>query len=82
MNRQLHVTLNKELIGTLFENQGIWSFQYETSWLATGYSLAPGLPLTPEKIEDGGLGDMRQTQPAELDRRMRCEQASRVTGGD
>ena len=33
-------------------------------------------------FEDGGLGDMRQTQPAELDRRMRCEQAGRATGGD
>jgi serine/threonine-protein kinase HipA len=54
VNRKLNVYLDKEIIGTLFENRGIWSFQYETSWVATGYSLAPGLPLTLEKIQDGG----------------------------
>lgn len=39
MNRELHVYLDQVRIGTLFENQGIWSFKYEQSWVETGRPL-------------------------------------------
>lgn len=54
MTRTLRGFIDGEPVGTLYENQGIWSFQYEARWVAHGVPLSPGLPLTPTLIEDGG----------------------------
>lgn len=54
MTRTLDVFIDAEPVGTLFENQGIWSFQYAESWVTGGYGLAPGLPLSTVPIVDGG----------------------------
>ncbi|QDD63555.1 type II toxin-antitoxin system HipA family toxin [Herbaspirillum seropedicae] len=54
MNRELDVYLDERLIGKLFENSGVWSFQYDQDWLRTGHELSPGLPLTTSLHEDGG----------------------------
>lgn len=54
MSRELDVLSEGRRIGRLFENAGIWSFEYAGDWLADGYPLAPGLPLRPERILDSG----------------------------
>lgn len=54
MTRTLRGFIGGEPVGTLYENQGIWSFRYEESWVAHGVPLSPGLPLTPTLIEDDG----------------------------
>jgi serine/threonine-protein kinase HipA len=54
MNRELYVLIEQNRIGCLFENAGIWSFEYESDWLIQGYPLAPGLPLQSERIVDSG----------------------------
>lgn len=54
MNRELRVFLNDALVSILYENTGIWSFQYDDAWVQQGYPLSPGLPLTTDKHEDGG----------------------------
>lgn len=54
MSRELDVFIEAERVGRLYENLGIWSFEYDASWRETGYSLAPGLPLRAEPILDTG----------------------------
>lgn len=54
MTRALEVRIDSEPVGTLFENQGIWSFRYHEDWVLRGYGLAPGLPLSNDPIVDGG----------------------------
>ncbi|MDP3785891.1 MAG: HipA domain-containing protein [Undibacterium sp.] len=54
MNRELYVYINKSLVGTLSENTGVWSFQYDDMWVKNGYELSPGLPLTTIRNDDGG----------------------------
>ncbi len=52
MNRELDVLIDQNRIGRLFENTGIWSFEYEATWIKNGYPLAPGLPLQEARIID------------------------------
>ncbi len=54
MSRELDIWIEQERVGRLFENTGIWSFEYDSNWLASGYPLAPGLPLQTTRIMDGG----------------------------
>lgn len=54
MSRELDVFIESERIGRLYENAGVWSFGYDAGWRAAGYPLAPGLPLTAERIFDTG----------------------------
>lgn len=54
MNRQLDVYIDERLVGQLFENTGVWSFQYAHDWIRTGHELSPGLPLSMHPHEDGG----------------------------
>lgn len=54
MTRTLNVFIDREQAGVLHENTGIWSFQYDPQWLASGYELAPGLPLQTDVIVDHG----------------------------
>lgn len=54
MSRALEVFIASEQVGTLFENQGVWSFQYREDWVKNGYALSPGLALSNDLIEDGG----------------------------
>ena len=52
--RTLNVFIDESLVGTLFENSGVWSFQYHDDWVKRGFPLAPGLPLQPNMHVDSG----------------------------
>ncbi|MGM0526431.1 MAG: HipA domain-containing protein [Pseudomonadota bacterium] len=54
--RQLDVYINTAQIGRLFENNGLWQFQYKQSWLQQphAFSLAPYLPMQPPPHVDNG----------------------------
>lgn len=54
MSRELDVLIESERVGRLVENAGIWSFEYAPQWQATGYPLAPGLPIQTQPILDTG----------------------------
>ncbi|MDQ1833855.1 HipA domain-containing protein [Massilia scottii] len=54
MNRELCAYIDQSFVGTLSENTGVWSFQYDQAWVEQGYELSPGLPLTTARHEDGG----------------------------
>jgi len=54
MTRELCAYIGKTLVGTLSENMGIWSFQYDQAWVKDGFELSPGLPLTTAPHRDGG----------------------------
>ncbi|MDQ1817110.1 HipA N-terminal domain-containing protein [Massilia sp. CCM 9210] len=54
MNRELCAYIDKSFVGTLSENTGVWSFQYDQAWVEQGYELSPGLPLRTARHEDGG----------------------------
>lgn len=54
MTRTLHVYIDRDLVGVLSENAGIWSFAYDPGWVKYGYELSPGLPLTTESLIDTG----------------------------
>ncbi len=54
MNRELCAYIDNQLIGTLSENTGVWSFQYDAAWVQRGYELSPGLPLSITSHQDGG----------------------------
>lgn len=54
MSRELDVLIEQERVGRLFENSGIWSFEYDAQWVENGYPLAPGLPLEAERLLDTG----------------------------
>ncbi|MFN9529827.1 MAG: HipA N-terminal domain-containing protein, partial [Pseudomonadaceae bacterium] len=55
MDRQLNVWINHTLIGTLSEQNGLWSFAYTQQWLRQpgAYPLCPNLPLQNEPHMDG-----------------------------
>lgn len=55
MDRQLNVWINHTLIGTLSEQNGLWSFAYTQQWLSQpgAYPLCPNLPLQNEPHMDG-----------------------------
>ncbi|MBV8622893.1 MAG: HipA domain-containing protein [Herbaspirillum sp.] len=54
MNRTLHAYIDDAFVGSLSENTGVWSFQYDQQWVQGGYALSPGLPLNPARHEDTG----------------------------
>lgn len=54
MKRELCAYIDSAFVGTLSENTGVWSFQYDEAWVKHGYELSPGLPLTTVRHEDGG----------------------------
>lgn len=54
MTRELLVHIDQVQVGTLTENQGIWSFTYTPDWAASGFDLAPGLPRVEGTILDTG----------------------------
>ena len=54
MTRELLVRIDQVQVGTLSENQGIWSFTYTPDWAANGFDLAPGLPRVEGTILDTG----------------------------
>jgi serine/threonine-protein kinase HipA len=53
--RSLQAYINQTLVGTLREIKGLWSFQYEASWVSNpnGYALSPHIPLTTNPLIDG-----------------------------
>lgn len=56
MSRALEVWTNDAWVGTLSEQNGLWSLLYSAQWLASPdrYPIAPSLPLQVEPIIDGG----------------------------
>lgn len=53
--RSLNVWVDQSIVGTLKENNNIWSFQYHEPWLnePNRFSLSPHLPLNAEPLIDG-----------------------------
>lgn len=53
--RQLNVFINDRQVGTLFEGNDIWEFQYDKQWLEykESYPICPQIPLQDEKQIDG-----------------------------
>ncbi len=56
MMRQLVVLIDDQRVGLLEEENGLWAFQYDTQWLASGkaFGLCPSLPLQAERHRDDG----------------------------
>ena len=74
MNRQLCAYIDKAFVGTLSENTGVWSFQYDQAWVKQGYELSPGLPLTTVRHDDGGT-----VRPIQVEARTDVPAASRAS---
>lgn len=53
MNRVLQTFIDQMLVGELFENGGVWSFQYDAQWVRDGFELSPGIPLKTQRLDDG-----------------------------
>jgi serine/threonine-protein kinase HipA len=53
--RQLNIFINERQVGTLFEGNDIWEFQYDKQWLEykERYPICPQIPLQDEKQIDG-----------------------------
>lgn len=53
--RDLQVWVGEKMVGTLFETNGLWSFQYSGEWLNDGgaFALSPHLPLQAAPLVDG-----------------------------
>jgi HipA-like protein len=53
--RTLNAFANGRRVGTLNDENGIWSFAYDAQWVSAGdaFPLSPALPLTPERVIDG-----------------------------
>ncbi|MBX9864992.1 MAG: HipA domain-containing protein [Hyphomicrobium sp.] len=53
--RSLHASINGSQVGTLAEENGVWSFEYAGSWLSVAgrYPLSSSLPLQGPRIIDG-----------------------------
>jgi serine/threonine-protein kinase HipA len=60
--RSLAVQLNDERVGTLYEGDGLWRFQYEAAWQRSpqGFDLSPALRRSMTLHQDGG--SMRPVQ--------------------
>lgn len=54
--RQLNVFINDKHIGVVYENNGLWKFQYDHLWLERpeAYALAPYIPLQKDAHTDTG----------------------------
>lgn len=53
--RHLQVRIGAHEVGTLFETNGLWSFQYRETWLEArhAFALSPHLPLQAAPLVDG-----------------------------
>lgn len=53
-SRTLRASINQTVVGTLQEENGIWSFQYAAAWLENPecFALSPHLTLTTELLRD------------------------------
>lgn len=53
--RSLLASINGRPVGTLAEDNGVWSFQYAEAWLSAAdrFALSPPLPLQDDRIIDG-----------------------------
>ena len=53
--RDLQVLVGEKTVGTLFETNGLWSFQYSGEWLNKegAFALSPHLPLLAAPLVDG-----------------------------
>lgn len=53
--RRLNIFINQQKVGTLFEENDIWAFQYEEQWLQykNSYPICPQIPLHTGKQIDG-----------------------------
>src|SRR5215471_15503358 len=53
--RVLLASIDGAPVGTLRDEQDIWSFEYDAAWLANpgGFALSPALPLRPGRQIDG-----------------------------
>ncbi|HSC82071.1 MAG TPA: HipA domain-containing protein [Pseudomonas sp.] len=53
--RQLRVWFNEQPVGLLGEQDNLWLFRYDATWLANAasFDLAPQLPRAAEEIRDG-----------------------------
>ncbi|TAJ20969.1 MAG: type II toxin-antitoxin system HipA family toxin, partial [Rugosibacter sp.] len=53
--RRLIATINRVAVGTLCDEGGIWSFEYDPAWAKSkdSFDLAPNLPRSAEKTLDG-----------------------------
>lgn len=53
--RSLEVVINSDHVGSLKDQNGIWSLEYTPDWIKKpdGYDLAPTLPRSEESILDG-----------------------------
>lgn len=54
--RSLTVSLNDKVVGTLSEGDDLWSFTYDDQWRqdSGNFDLAPGLPRSLQRHQDGG----------------------------
>lgn len=54
--RSLRVFIDQRQVGTLFEGNDLWVFEYDKSWAAASdsYDLSPALPREKLRLEDGG----------------------------
>ena len=52
----LLASINGKPVGSLRDENGVWSFEYAGPWIdaVEGFDLAPGLPRAAQKIVDGG----------------------------
>ena len=53
--RTLLAQINGETVGSLYEVDGLWAFQYASGWLSNPrrFALSPHLPLQDEVLLDG-----------------------------
>ncbi|WP_099036018.1 HipA domain-containing protein, partial [Lacimicrobium alkaliphilum] len=56
IERCLQVFINQDHIGTLYENNGLWRFEYQEAWLksSAAFSLSPSLNLQSQVHSDTG----------------------------
>lgn len=54
--RSLLVSINQRLVGTLYEGDDLWRFEYDAQWAAApdGFGLSPALPRSQTHHVDGG----------------------------
>lgn len=56
LERSLRVYINSQSVATLYENNSLWSLEYDPDWLNSGkaFPLSPSLPLQSNTIADSG----------------------------
>jgi serine/threonine-protein kinase HipA len=53
--RTLNASANGRRVGTITDENGVWSFTYDANWLSAdnAFPLSPALPLSAERVIDG-----------------------------